>query len=98
MVNATTPFLGTQIFKPLTIFCSYSQMGLTVGTLIEGKLENADIDRSPSTLYVTMPYYGYNDKSSNGLSNYFKEREYSDKEVWILGIDASSVNGTTDHL
>ena len=72
-------------------------MGLTVGTLIEGKLENADIDRSPSTLYVTMPF-GYNNKSSNELSNYFKEREHSDKEVWILGIDASSVNETTDHV
>ena len=68
-----------------------------MGTLIEGKLENGDIDRSPRTLYITMPF-AYNNKSSNDLSNYFKKRDYSDKEVWILGIDASSVNGTTDDL
>ena len=72
-------------------------MGLTVGTLIEGKLENGDIDRSSSSLYITLPF-GYTNKSSNDLSNYFKKREYSDKEVWILGINDLSVNDTTNHL
>ena len=81
----------------LTNVCSCSHVGLTVGTLIEGKLENRDINRSSSSLYVTVPF-GYTNKSSNDLSNYFNKREYSDKEVWILGINDLSVNDTTNHL
>ena len=44
-----------------------------------------------------MPF-GYTNKSSNELSEYFKKREYSDKEVWILGINDLSENDPKDHL